>query len=218
MATETTRVSSYMRSEGFLDSAGTRYQNASAVNNLVSGLTTSVNASSLVNLVSGLATGVNASSLNDIISGLTVSAGQLNFASGFPASAAYAVSAGTAANATTAATAAAATTALAAASASYAASAGALSGVSAVATEINTLLYGTKYKTYFGSTIASDTVVVSTVTNMGISTALFAFVTPQVTGIIAGAIATQTGIQWSIVASEGTATQATVQYLVVGNE
>lgn len=308
MATETTRVSSYIRSEGFVDSAGTRYQYASAVNNLVSGLiasanytnmndlfsglATAVRGTALTNLVSGLVTGVNASTLNDCISGITVSAGQLNFASGYPASAAYAASAGTAANATTAATAAAATTALAAASASYAASAGTLSGltanasainnvvsglttaitasalvnivsglvtgvnasslndiisgatvsagqinfstgfpasvayavsagtlsgVSAAATEINTLLYGTKYKVYFGSALATDLAIATTVTAMGIATALFAFVNAQVTGIIANAIATQTGIQWLIVASDGTATQSNVDYFVVGN-
>ena len=71
MATDTTRVSSYAQFEGYKDSAGTMYPYASAVNNLVTGLTTAVNASSLVNLVSGLTTAVNASSLVNLVSGLT---------------------------------------------------------------------------------------------------------------------------------------------------
>lgn len=188
MATETTRVSSYVRAEGFYDSAGTRYQYASAVNNLVSGLTTAVNASSLVNLVSGLVTGVKASALNDIISGVTVSAGQINTVTGFPSSAAYAVSAGT------------------------------LSGVTATPAMLNALLYGTRYKVAFGSTVATNAVVMSCVTNCGLSTALFALVTPQVTGISVGAVVTQTGVQWQIhLATSATATQGTVTYMIVGN-
>jgi hypothetical protein len=142
MATDTTRVSSYVRAEGFYDSAGTMYQYASAVNNAVSGLVTSV----------------DASALNANISVLTAGAAVLN-----------------------------------------------------------AVLYGTKYKVAFGSTVATDTVVMSSVTNCGLSTALYAFVTPQVTGLIAGAIATQTGVRWLIHNSTGVATQGTVTYMVIGN-
>lgn len=201
-----------------MDSAGTLYPNASAVNNLVSGLTTSVAASAMVNLVSGLVTGVNASSLNNLVSGLTtgvaasalnyaisgisVSAGQLNYATGYPASCAYAASA---------------TTAQGAASASYAASAGTLSGVTSTPAMINAMLYASaRYKVAFGSALATDVVVMTSVTNLGMSTALFAQVTPHSTGIIAGAVATQTGIQWMIATHAGTATQAVVDYLVIG--
>jgi hypothetical protein len=175
MSTETTRVSSYVRAEGFKDSAGTMYQYASAVNNLVSGLTTAVNASSLVNLVSGLTTAVNASSLVNLVSGLTTSVD----ASALKAN---------------------------------------ISGLTAGAAMLNAALYGTKYKVAFGSALATDAVVMTSVTNCGLSTALYAFVTPQVTGLIAGAIATQTGIRWLINNSTGVATQGIVSYIVIGNE
>ena len=158
MSTETTRVSSYAQFEGYKDSAGTMYQYASAVNNLVSGLTTAVNASSLVNLVSGLTTSVDASALKANVSGLTAGAAVLN-----------------------------------------------------------AVLYGTKYKVAFGSTIATDAVVMSCVTNCGLSTSLFVFVNPQVTGIIAAGLATQTGVKWNIVNSTGAATQATCDYMIIGN-
>ena len=143
MSTETTRVSSYVRAEGFYDSAGTMYQYASAVNNAVS----------------GLATGVDASALNANVSGLTAGAAALN-----------------------------------------------------------ALLFSTsKLKVAFGSTIATDAVVMSSVTNCGLSTALYVFVNPQVTGIIAAGLATQTGVKWNIVNSTGVATQATCDYMIVGN-
>ncbi len=181
MGTETTRVSSYAQFEGYKDSAGTMYPYASAVNNLVTGLTTAVNASSLVNLVSGLTTAVNASSLvnlvsglvtgvkasalNDIISGVTVSAGQINFATGYPASAAYAASA---------------TTAQGAASASYAASAGTLSGVTVTAATLNKLQYAaSSHKIAYGSAVmAAGSSIVSMADN-GITTCAFFLATPQ---------------------------------------
>jgi hypothetical protein len=77
MGVETTRVSSYLRAEGFYDSANTRYTYASAVNNLISGLTASVNATYLNNVFSGLSASANASMINNIFSGLasTVTAG-----------------------------------------------------------------------------------------------------------------------------------------------
>ncbi len=213
MGTETTRVSSYIRSEGFLDSAGTRYQNASAVNLLVSGLTTSITASALNNVFSGITASANASQISNLFSGLasTVTAGLVT------SYVARAVTADAALAATTAATAAAATTALAAASASYAASAGALSGLTATMAQVNALLYGTKYKVAFGSALATDVAVMSCVTNCGISTALFALVTPHTTGIIAGGVATQTGVQWMIATHAGTATQAVVDFCIIGN-
>ncbi len=202
MATETTRVSSYVRSEGFLDSAGTRYAYASAVNNLVSGLTASANSTYVNNMFSGLTASANASMINNLFSGLasTVTAGMIT---GYTLRSA---------------TSDAAATALAAASASYAASAGTLSGVTATPAQINTLLYGSaKYKVVFGSALATDVVIMTSVTALGLATALFVQVTPHTTGIIAGAVATQTGIQWMIATHAGTATQAVVDYMVIGN-
>jgi hypothetical protein len=83
---------------------------------------------------------------------------------------------------------------------------------------MNGLLYGTKYKVAFGSTVATDAVVMTSVTNLGITTALYAFACAQTTGIVAGAKATQGGVQWMIVNSTGVATQGTVSYMVIGNE
>jgi len=207
MSTDTTRVSSYVRAEGFYDSAGTMYQYASAVNNLVSGLTASANYTAMNRVFSGLTASCVATQINNLFSGLasTVSAGMIT---------GYTLRAATADAATTAL---AATTSLAAASASYAASAGTLSGVSATPAQLNTLLYGTKYKVAFGSTVATDAVVMTSVTNCGLSTALYVFVNPQVTGIIAAGLATQTGVKWNIVNSTGVATQATCDYMIVGN-
>ena len=279
MATDTTRVSSYAQYEGYKDSAGTMYQYASAVNNLVSGLTASANYVALNRVFSGLTASCEASQINNLFSGLasTVTAGMITgytlraatadaaatslaaasatyavsastaqaalrattadaaASASYAASAAYAVtalaattalaaasatyaaSAGTAANATTAVTAAAATTALAAASASYAASAGTLSGVTATAAQLNALLYGTKYKVAFGTVTASNATVMSSVTNCGLSTALYAHITPQATGIIAGAVATQTGVRWIVCNASGTATEVAAYYMVIGN-
>ena len=142
MATDTTRVSSYARYEGYYDSAGTMYQYASAVNNAIS----------------GLATGVDASALNANVSGLTIGAAALN-----------------------------------------------------------TVLYGTKLKVAFGTVTASNATVMSSVTNCGLSTALYAQITPQATGIIAGAVATQTGVRWIVCNASGTATEVAAYYMVVGN-
>jgi len=284
MATETTRVSSYFRAEGYYDSAGTIFSYTNTRLNSAmadtSGLTGSSTAAYLNQVFSALCASVVATQLNNIFSGLasTVTAGLItsyvaravtadaaataataaaattalaatyavsastaaNATTAATAAAAttalaatYAVSASTAANATTAATAAAATTALAAvsastaarattanaaASASYAASAGTLSGVTATAAQINTLLYGTKYKVYVGSAIATNGTIATTVTAMGIATALFVIVTPQVSSVVVGALATQTGIQWSVVGvTAGTATQATCDFILFGN-
>ncbi len=214
MSTETTRVSSYVRAEGFYDSAGTMYQYASAVNNLISGLIASANYSNvndlmsglatgvrgtaLTNLVSGLTTGVNASTLINAISGLTVSAGQLNFASGFPASAAYAVSAGTAANATTAVT---------AAAASYAASAGVVA---------NGIVGSAAYSIRFGATTADDA---GSITH-GLGTGIAVFVTPRNSGTTAKAVlnTAATGFTVYLLTNLGTAvTGQPIYWIAVGN-
>jgi hypothetical protein len=94
----------------------------------------------------------------------------------------------------------------------------ALSGVSAVTPGmLNTMLYGAKYKVAFGTVTASNAAVMSCVTNCGISTALYAFITPRATGIIAGAVATQTGVRWIVCLATGTATEVAANYMVVGN-
>jgi hypothetical protein len=215
MGTETTRVSSYMRSEGYYDSAGTMYKNASAVNNVVSGLTTAVNASSLVNLVSGLVTSVCASALNDIISGVTVSAGQINYATGFPASCAFAASATTAQGALSATTAARATTANAAASASYAASAGTLSGVTVTAGTINALMYSTAaHKSVYGSTAITASATIG-VTALGLTT-LAAFVYTKTVSCIDYMSFATTGVVISLM-SGATAATGTIYFIAVND-
>jgi hypothetical protein len=201
MATDTTRVSSYAQFEGYKDSAGTMYPYASAVNNLVtglttavnasslvnlvSGLTTSVNASSLVNLVSGLVTGVNASALNDMVSGATVSAGQLNYATSFPASAAYAVSAGT------------------------------LSGVTATAGRINALIYSTAaHKSVYGSTAITASATIG-VTALGLTT-LAAFVYTKTVSCIDYMAFATTGVVISLM-SGATAATGTIYFMAIND-
>lgn len=159
MATETTRVSSYAQFEGYKDSAGTLYQYASAVNNLVSGLTASANYAAMNRVFSGLTASCVASQVNNLFSGLasTVTAGMIT---GYTLRAA---------------TADAAATALAAASASYAASAGTLSGVTATAGRINALQYSTAaHKFVYGSTAITASATIG-VTALGLTT-LAAFV------------------------------------------
>ena len=193
---ETDRTSAYLRTEGYYDSAGTRYQYASAVNNLVSGLTTAVNASSLVNLVSGLTTAVNASSLvnlvsglvtgvkasalNDIISGVTVSAGQINNATGFPASAAYSVSA------------------------AYAVSAGTLSGVTVTAGTINKLQYAASaHKIAYGSAVVTAGSSTVSMADQGITTLVYFLAFPQGSCVSYVTLTGATGSNATIIAVSG---------------
>ncbi|MDD5239913.1 MAG: hypothetical protein PHH61_05660 [Candidatus Nanoarchaeia archaeon] len=205
MGTETTRVSSYFRSEGLLDSAGTRYQNASAVNLLVSGLTTGITASALNNVFSGITASANASMISNLFSGLasTVTAGMIT---------GYALRAATADAATTAL---AASTSLAAASASYAASAGTLSGVTATAGRINALMYSTAaHKSVYGSTAITASATIG-VTALGLTT-LAAFVYTKTVSCTDYMTFTTTGVVVSLM-SGATAATGTIYFMAVND-
>jgi len=91
------------------------------------------------------------------------------------------------------------------------------SGLTATAAFLNGLLYGTtRYKVYIGSTIATNDAVATTVTAMGISTALFAFITPHVASVVAGTIVTQTGVQYKVLSLASAVTQVTADLIVFG--
>jgi hypothetical protein len=203
MATDTTRVSSYAQFEGYKDSAGTMYPYASAVNNLISGLTASANYTYVNSVFSGLTASCQASQLNNIFSGLasTVTAGMIT---------GYVLRA---------ATADAASTALAAASASYAASAGALSGVTATAGRINALMYSTaSHKVVYGSAPVTGTTTM-TVSSLGLTTLSTFLYTKSVSCIdyvtITGVAATS-NIVVTFASGAGAAT-GTIYYMAVND-
>jgi hypothetical protein len=203
MATDTTRVSSYVRAEGFYDSAGTMYQYASAVNNLVSGLTASANYLAMNRVFSGLTASCVASQINNLFSGLasTVSAGMIT---GYTLRAA---------------TADAAATSLAAASASYAASAGTLSGVTATAGRINALQYSTaSHKVVYGSSPVTGTATIN-VASLGLTTLSTFIYTKSVSCMdyvtITGIAATSNIVV--TFASGGAAATGTIYYMAVND-
>jgi len=154
--------------------------------------------SAINNAVSGLVTAIDASALN-LLSGLTVTAGQINYSTSFPASAAYAASANYAVSAATA---------------GYSVTAGELSGVTVTAGHLNNILYGsTMLKYAIGSTLASDGMILS----HGLNTGLFAMCNAQSSGIMANCLVSATGVQFFIMNSSGINTSSILTWIVYGN-